>query len=62
MIYRYVVHSHPNNVAEGHTFETVGEARAFMAAYGEHGACLSEVTYEFADSELVEDTRHERCR
>ena len=41
MIYRYVVHSHPNNVAEGHTFETVGEARAFMAAYGEHGACLS---------------------
>tara|TARA_R110000824_G_scaffold346368_1_gene533164 strand:+ start:2313 stop:2498 length:186 start_codon:yes stop_codon:yes gene_type:complete len=59
-IYRYVVHSHPSNVGEGTMFETIGEAREFVLQYGEQGACISEVAFEFADSELVEDTRNER--
>ena len=48
--------------------ETVGEFQQHASypdavaaiALGEHGACISEVAFEFADSELIEDTRNER--
>ena len=59
MIYQYVVSSHPNNQGEGHTFTTIKAAREFLVNYGEEGACITEVKYEFSDSELVEDTRDE---
>ena len=59
MIYQYVVSSHPNNWAGGHTFTTIKAAREFLVNYGEEGACITEVKYEFSDSELVEDTRDE---
>ena len=61
-IYQYIVHSHPSNMAEGTMFGTIEGARDFAASYGRAGACISEVTFEFADSELVEDTRDERSR
>ena len=56
-IYQYVVSSHPDNWSEGHYFATAKDARDFMSAYGKHGACLTELSFTYEDSELVEDTR-----
>ncbi len=56
-VYKYVVSSHPANWAEGHTFTTIKEAREFLINYGDHGACITELSLTLDDSELVEDTR-----
>ena len=55
MVYKYVVSSDPDNWADGRLFSSIKEARTFLAAYGP--GCITEVAYEFYDSELVEDTR-----
>tara|TARA_Y100001973_G_scaffold88923_1_gene134686 strand:- start:26 stop:202 length:177 start_codon:yes stop_codon:yes gene_type:complete len=57
MIYRYVVSSTPENWAEGKMFASVKEARTFLSAFGP--GCITEVAYEFVDTELVEDTRED---
>ena len=57
MIYKYVVSSDPDNWAEGKLFSSMKEARTFLSARGR--GCITEISYEFSDSELVEDTRNE---
>ena len=40
-IYKYVVSSHPDNWGEGSMFDSIADAREFMAQYGDHGAALT---------------------
>lgn len=58
-IYRYIVHSHPNNMNEGWPYNSIDEAKAAVAGYGDHGACISEVSYEATNHELISDSRPE---
>lgn len=57
IIYKYVVSSHPDNWVEGHHFNNIKSAREFVLNYGDQGACITELSYEFSESELVEDNR-----
>ena len=57
----YIVHSHPSNVREGTMFKTLDEAHAFAKGYGQHGACISEMIFSYATTNLIEDTRKEEA-
>ena len=56
-IYKYIVHSHPDNISEGWPYNSIDEAKAAVAGYGELGACISEVSYVARGHELVYDSR-----
>ena len=56
-VYKYVVSTSPANWPEGHIFATIKEARESLPHYGDRGACITELSFTFEDSELVEDTR-----
>jgi hypothetical protein len=52
-IERYVVTADPDEWGDGPMLD-YDEARTLAA---QHGACVVELTYEYADSELVDDFR-----
>ena len=56
-IYKYVVSSHPDNWGEGSMFDSIADAREFMAQYGDHGAALTQVKFVHEEALLIDDTR-----
>ena len=57
MIYQYIVCEDPDDYAAGIFCDAGTSAPEAKALAQKHNACVVELTYEFSDSELIEDFR-----